>query len=57
MKMSFRWYGNGNDTISLAQIRQIPGVEEIVWALHEKMPGEIWEVEEIAAVKKELDEY
>ncbi len=31
MKMSFRWYGNGNDTISLAQIRQIPGVEEIVW--------------------------
>ena len=26
MKMSFRWYGSGNDTISLAQIKQIPGV-------------------------------
>lgn len=57
MKMSFRWYGSGNDSVSLAQIRQIPGVEEIVWALHDKQPGEIWTVEEIAAVKKELDEY
>jgi mannonate dehydratase len=32
MKMSFRWYGKDNDSVSLAQIRQIPGVEEIVWA-------------------------
>ena len=57
MKMSFRWYGTGNDSISLSQIKQIPGVTEIVWALHEKQPGEIWEKEEIAKVKSELDEY
>ncbi|MBQ8978225.1 MAG: mannonate dehydratase [Oscillospiraceae bacterium] len=57
MKMSFRWYGEGNDSVTLAQIKQIPGVEEIVWALHHKAPGEIWEKEEIAAVKKQLDEY
>lgn len=57
MKMSFRWYGSGNDSISLEQIRQIPGVEEIVWALHEKQPGEIWEKNEIQAVKDELDKY
>ena len=57
MKMTFRWYGEGNDQISLADIRQIPGVTGIVWALHDKMPGEIWEVSEIAAVKKQLDEY
>ena len=49
MKMTFRWYGKGNDQISLADIRQIPGVTGIVWALHDKMPGEIWEVSEIAA--------
>jgi len=57
MKMSFRWYGTGNDSISLSQIKQIPGVTQIVWALHEKQPGEIWEKEEIAKVKSELDEY
>lgn len=57
MKMSFRWYGSGNDSISLSDIRQIPGVSEIVWALHEKQPGEIWEKAEIQAVKDELDKY
>ncbi len=57
MKMSFRWYGTGNDSISLSDIKQIPGVTEIVWALHRKQPGEIWEKEEIRAVKDELDRY
>lgn len=57
MQMTFRWYGEGNDSVTLSQIKQIPGVEGIVWALHDKMPGEVWEKEEIAAVKKQLDEY
>ena len=57
MKMSFRWYGEGNDSVSLADIKQIPNVTEIVWALHSKQPGEIWETDEIAAVKAQLDEY
>lgn len=57
MKMSFRWYGSGNDSITLEQIKQIPGVEEIVWALHEKQPGEVWEKDEIQKVKDELDKY
>ena len=57
MKMSFRWYGTGNDSITLGQIKQIPGVTEIVWALHEKQPGEVWEKDEIQRVKDELDEY
>ena len=57
MQMTFRWYGEGNDQIKLSDIKQIPGVTGIVWALHDKMPGEIWQPEEIAAVKKQLDEY
>ena len=57
MQMGFRWYGKGNDTISLAEIKQIPGVTSIVWALHHKLPGESWEEEEIAEVKKQFDEY
>ena len=57
MKMTWRWYGEGNDQIKLSDIKQIPGVEGIVWALHDKMPGEVWQPDEIAAVKKQLDEY
>lgn len=37
-----------------AHIRQIPGVTGLVWALHDKMPGEVWEPEEIAAVRKQI---
>ena len=47
MQMTFRWYGEGNDSISLDQIKQIPGVEGIVWALHDKLPGEVWQKDEI----------
>ncbi|MBQ7907646.1 MAG: mannonate dehydratase [Clostridia bacterium] len=57
MQMCFRWYGEGNDKIKLSDIKQIPGVTGIVWALHNKMPGEVWEIEEIAEVKRQLDEY
>lgn len=51
MKMSFRWYGMGNDPIPLEYIKQIPGIEEIVWSLHKKQAGELWTDEEI---QKEL---
>lgn len=57
MQMGWRWYGENNDKISLSDIKQIPGVTNIVWALHDKMPGEIWEVEEIEKIKVQLDEY
>ncbi|WP_279056612.1 mannonate dehydratase, partial [Gemmiger formicilis] len=54
MKMGWRWYGEGNDPITLSDIKQIPGVEEIVWALHSKMPGEIWEEAEIKEVVDQI---
>ena len=57
MQMGWRWYGEGNDMISLSDIKQIPGVTSIVWALHDKMPGEVWEIDEIAEVQKQLDVY
>ncbi len=47
MKMAWRWYGQGNDDITLDHIRQIPGVETIVWSLHDKVAGEPWELERI----------
>lgn len=57
MKMTWRWYGEGNDQIKLSDIKQIPGVEGIVWALHNKMPGEVWELDEIAEVQQQLKPY
>jgi mannonate dehydratase len=49
VKMGFRWYGEGNDTVTLDHVRQIPGVETIVWSLHGKQAGEVWEQAEIDA--------
>ncbi|AZP03604.1 mannonate dehydratase [Jeotgalibaca ciconiae] len=47
MKMSFRWYGRDNDPIPLEYIKQIPNTREVVWALHNKVAGELWTEEEI----------
>jgi len=49
VKMGFRWYGEGNDTVTLDHIRQIPGVQTVVWSLHHKQAGEAWEQAEIDA--------
>ena len=54
VQMGFRWYGDGNDRIRLSDIRQIPGVSTIVWALHDKMPGVVWTKEEIEPVVKQI---
>ncbi|XID94022.1 mannonate dehydratase [Paenibacillaceae bacterium WGS1546] len=52
MRMVFRWYGEGNDTVTLQQIKQIPGVEGIVWMLHDVPAGEEWPMDKIMAYKK-----
>lgn len=57
MRMVFRWFGEGNDTVSLDQIRQIPGVEGIVWALHDVPVGEEWPVERIQEIRKQTEVY
>ncbi|MBW5447734.1 mannonate dehydratase [Cohnella sp. CFH 77786] len=55
MRMVFRWFGEGNDTVSLDQIKQIPGVEGIVWSLHHVPAGEEWPMEDILAVREQAD--
>lgn len=57
MKMIWRWYGEGNDSISLNDIKQIPGVEGVCWSLHDKVAGEEWEMERIQAVKDLCDQH
>lgn len=57
MQMGFRWYGEGNDSVMLSDIKQIPGVTSIVWALHAIQAGDIWGREEIFKVQKQLAPY
>lgn len=52
--MTFRWYGENNDSVKLSYIKQIPGVEGIVWALHDMPAGEVWPIERIEAEKKTI---
>lgn len=56
MEMTLRWYGPGYDSVSLKQIRQIPGVTGVVSTLMGKQPGEIWTKGEILALKKEVED-
>ncbi|BDG43633.1 mannonate dehydratase [Saccharococcus caldoxylosilyticus] len=56
MKMTFRWFGKDNDTVSLDEVRQIPGVEGIVGALYHIPVGEVWPLEDILNLKKQVNE-
>lgn len=47
MKMTFRWYGDG-DPVTLEQIRQIPVVTGVVSAVYDVPPGEVWSEESIS---------
>ena len=53
MKMTFRWYGPA-DPVSLAYIRQIPGMHGIVSAVYDIPVGEVWPVENIQALQQEI---
>lgn len=56
MKMTFRWYGSDSDSVTLSQIRQIPGVSGVVGALFDVPVGDVWTKERIAALKKEVND-
>ena len=56
MKMIFRWFPNGDDTVSLDQIRQIPGVSGVATFLSDVPAGEVWSYEEIRKVKQEIND-
>ena len=55
MKMSFRWYGQQNESFPLQYVRQIPGVHHIVGALFDVPVGEVWPLEKILALKQEVN--
>jgi mannonate dehydratase len=55
MKMTLRWYGTGFDSVTLKQIRQIPGVVGVITTLYDIPAGEPWPMERIEAIKAEVE--
>lgn len=55
MEMTLRWYGSKYDTVTLQQIRQIPGVTGVITTLYGKAAGEVWEENEIRELVKEVE--
>ena len=55
MEMTLRWYGSAFDTVTLEQIRQIPGVTGVITTLYDTQPGEVWSRERIRAMKAEVE--
>ena len=55
MQMTLRWYGSKYDTVTLKQIRQIPGVTGVISTLYGTAPGEVWEMDDILALRTEIE--
>lgn len=55
LEKTWRWFGR-KDTVTLSDLKQM-GVEGVVTSLHHIPTGEIWPIEEIEFVKKEIEKY
>lgn len=55
MEMTLRWYGSKFDTVTLKQIRQIPGVGGVITTLYDTKPGEVWSREQICVMIDEVE--
>lgn len=56
MEMTLRWFGSKFDSVTLKQIRQIPGVTGIITTLYDTAPGELWNSDAIRSLKKEVED-
>lgn len=55
MRMTLRWFGTGFDSVTLKQIRQIPGVEGVITTLYDVPAGQEWPIEKIRAIKSVVE--
>ncbi len=55
MKMIMRWFPFGDDSVTLQQIRQVPGVSGVATCLPAVPVGEVWPRETLAKLKAEIN--
>ncbi len=56
MQMTMRWFGSKFDTVKLSQIKQTCYATGVISTLYDKMPGEVWSLNEILKLKKEIED-
>ncbi len=56
MKMILRWFPHGDDSVTLSQIRQIPGVTGVASCLPHIPVGDVWPLEQLQALRTEVNE-
>ena len=52
MKMILRWFPYGDDSVTLAQIRQVPGVSGVATCLPKIPVGEVWPLDVLNDLRK-----
>lgn len=55
MEMTLRWFGKNHDSVTLEQIRQIPGVKGVITTLYDIPVGEVWSKERIKSMIDEVE--
>ena len=53
MKMILRWFPYGDDSVTLQQIRQTPGVTGVATMIPQIPVGEVWPAEQLIALRDE----
>ncbi|MFQ6792995.1 MAG: mannonate dehydratase [Thomasclavelia sp.] len=56
MEMTFRWYGK-DDSVTLANIRQIPNITGVVSAIYDIAVGQEWPLKRIEELVAEVNKY
>ena len=54
MKMILRWFPHGDDSVTLAQIRQVPGVSGVAACLPSVPVGEVWPLPALKSLRDEI---
>lgn len=55
MKMIFRWFPGGDDSVTLEQIRQIPGITGVAAMLTDIPVGEEWPLDRLIKLREEVN--
>ena len=55
MKMLLRWFPGGDDSVTLEQIRQTPGISGVATCLTDIPVGQVWPLERLTALKEEIN--
>lgn len=54
MKLILRWFPGEDDSVTLQQIKQIPGISGVATCLPKVPVGEVWPLEQLIALKEEI---